>query len=95
MVAPSFVTVIPPVDADCRILSYSQILNPSASKAEINTIPLGPSVLLTRSPTAIAPTKEAYVRRGEKFRERTNRAFSPRSSVASSLKICTGARDYK
>ena len=29
------------------------------------------------------------------FREGTNRAFSPLSSVASSLKICTGARDYR
>lgn len=94
IVAPSLVTVMPPVDADCRILSYSQILIKHKQKGD-NTIPLGPSVLLTRSPTAIAPTKEDYVRRGAKSRERTSRAFSPRSSVASSLKIWTGARDYK
>jgi hypothetical protein len=94
IVAPSLVTVMPPVDADCRILSYGQILIKHKQKGD-NTIPLGPSVLLTRSPTAIAPTKEDYVRRGAKSRERTSRAFSPRSSVASSLKIWTGARDYK
>eukprot|EP01137_Pigoraptor_chileana_P009741 Opistho-2@58436 len=42
IVAPSFVTWMPPVDIDWRILS----------------IPLGPSVDLTRSPTAIAPMNE-------------------------------------
>ncbi|CCF31888.1 I12_0309p, partial [Colletotrichum higginsianum] len=62
MVAPSFVTMISPVDLDvyCRILS----------------IPLGPRVLLTRSPTAMAPTKAE------------RRAFSPFSSVVPSSKIC-------
>ena len=54
MVAPSFVTFISPVDADWRILF----------------IPLGPSVDLTRSPRASAPTKEE------------RRAFSALSSVA-------------
>lgn len=45
-------------------------------------MPFGPSVLLTRSPTAIAPTKE------------DSRAFSERSSLASTLNIWTGARDW-
>jgi hypothetical protein len=45
--------------ADCNILS----------------MPLGPSVLFTRSPTAMAPTKAE------------SRAFSPFSSVTSSAKI--------
>ena len=48
--------------ADCRILS----------------MPFGPSVLFTKSPTAIAPTKAE------------RRAFSPFSSVTSSPKICVG-----
>jgi hypothetical protein len=48
--------------ADCNILS----------------MPLGPSVLLTKSPTAMAPTKAE------------RRAFSPFSSVTSSAKICVG-----
>ena len=44
-------------------------------------MPLGPSVLLTRSPTAMAPTKA------------DRRAFSPFSSVTSSPKICVGLKD--
>ncbi|KAH8628325.1 hypothetical protein IG631_18094 [Alternaria alternata] len=48
--------------ADCNILS----------------MPLGPSVLLTKSPTAMAPTKAE------------RRAFSPFSSVTSSAKIWVG-----
>ena len=51
--------------ADCRILS----------------IPLGPRVLLTKSPTAMAPTNAE------------RRAFSPFSSVTSSPKICVGLKD--
>lgn len=51
--------------ADCRILS----------------MPLGPSVLFTRSPTAMAPTKA------------DRRAFSPFSSVVPSSKICVGLKD--
>ncbi|KAG9954768.1 hypothetical protein KCU85_g351, partial [Aureobasidium melanogenum] len=46
--------------------------------APILSIPLGPRVVLTRSPTAIAPTKA------------DRRAFSPFSSVTSSAKICVG-----
>jgi hypothetical protein len=41
-------------------------------------MPFGPSVLLTKSPTAMAPTKD------------DRRAFSPFSSVTSSAKICVG-----
>jgi hypothetical protein len=48
--------------ADCKILS----------------IPLGPNVLLTKSPTAIAPTNA------------DSRAFSPFSSVTSSANIWVG-----
>jgi hypothetical protein len=48
--------------ADCNILS----------------MPFGPRVLLTKSPTAIAPTNA------------DNLAFSPFSSVTSSLKIWVG-----
>ncbi|RUP49961.1 hypothetical protein BC936DRAFT_140853 [Jimgerdemannia flammicorona] len=94
--------MISPVEADCRILS----------------IPLGPSVDLTRSPMAIAPMKEDYVDEKRRWvtersdegwivkcawireRERngeqahTRRAFSARSSVAASPKICTGERDW-
>src|SRR3954451_5365880 len=51
--------------ADCRILS----------------IPFGPSVLFTKSPTAMAPTKAL------------RRAFSPFSSVVPSSKICVGLKD--
>ncbi|KAL1836335.1 hypothetical protein VTK73DRAFT_5090 [Phialemonium thermophilum] len=68
IVAPSLVTMISPVDLHemhCRILS----------------IPLGPSVLFTRSPTAMAPTKAA------------RRAFSPFSSVVPSSKICVGLNE--
>lgn len=54
MVAPSFVTVILPSVIDARILS----------------IPFGPSVVFTRSPTAIAPMND------------DKRADSARSSVA-------------
>lgn len=50
--------------ADCRILS----------------MPFGPNVLLTKSPTAMAPTKAE------------SRAFSPFSSVTSSPKICVGLK---
>jgi len=50
--------------ADCSILS----------------MPFGPRVLLTKSPTAIAPTKAE------------RRAFSPFSSVTSSAKICVGLK---
>lgn len=42
IVAPSLVTVISPVEVECRILF----------------MPLGPSVDLTRSPSASAPTKD-------------------------------------
>lgn len=42
IVAPSFVTLISPVEADCKILF----------------MPLGPNVDLTRSPSASAPTKD-------------------------------------
>lgn len=59
MVAPSFVTVISPVEVEWRILF----------------MPFGPSVLLTRSPSAKAPTKE------------DSRAFSALSSVASPPKM--------
>lgn|SRR5687768_4975205 len=45
-------------------------------------MPLGPKVLFTRSPTAMAPTKAA------------RRAFSPFSSVVPSSKICVGWKDY-
>jgi len=41
-------------------------------------MPLGPRVLFTRSPTAMAPTKA------------DSRAFSPFSSVTSSAKIWVG-----
>jgi hypothetical protein len=51
--------------ADCIILS----------------IPLGPRVLLTRSPTAMAPTKAV------------RRAFSPFSSVVPSSKIWVGLKE--
>lgn len=51
--------------ADCMILS----------------IPLGPRVLLTRSPTAMAPTKAV------------SRAFSPFSSVVPSSKIWVGLKE--
>lgn len=44
-------------------------------------MPLGPSVLFTRSPTAMAPTKAA------------RRAFSPFSSVVPSSKIWVGKKD--
>src|SRR4051812_36204796 len=44
MVAPSFVTIISPRPIGCKILS----------------IPLGPRVVFTRSPSAMAPTKEDY-----------------------------------
>ena len=54
IVAPSLVTLISPEEADCKILF----------------IPFGPSVDLTRSPRARAPTKEE------------RRAFSAFSSVA-------------
>jgi hypothetical protein len=53
IVAPSLVTVISALEADCRILSYELEM----SVIEI-TIPLGPRVLFTRSPTAMAPTNE-------------------------------------
>lgn len=53
--------------ADCRILS----------------MPLGPRVLFTKSPTAMAPTKAA------------RRAFSPFSSVVPSSKICVGRKDWR
>lgn len=43
-------------------------------------MPFGPRVLLTRSPTAIAPTKAE------------SRAFSPFSSVTSSAKIWVGLK---
>lgn len=46
MVAPSFVTVI------CLFFG------PEAIGTKILSIPLGPSVVLTRSETAIAPTKD-------------------------------------
>lgn len=49
-------------------------------------------MLLTRSPTAMAPTNEDYCKLW-RISILTNRAFSPLSSVASSAKICTGARD--
>jgi hypothetical protein len=42
------------------------------------SMPFGPSVLFTRSPTAMAPTKA------------DRRAFSPFSSTTSSAKICVG-----
>ena len=51
--------------ADCKILS----------------MPFGPSVLLTKSPTAIAPTKAL------------RRAFSPFSSVVPSSKIWVGLNE--
>lgn len=51
--------------ADCMILS----------------MPLGPKVLLTRSPTAMAPTKAV------------RRAFSPFSSVVPSSKIWVGLKE--
>lgn len=44
-------------------------------------MPLGPSVLLTRSPTAMAPTKAE------------RRAFSPFSWVVPSSKICVGLKE--
>jgi len=51
MVAPSFVTVILSLDywspSDYKILS----------------IPFGPRVVLTKSATAIAPTKDCYIRK--------------------------------
>mmetsp|Transcript_40486 Transcript_40486/g.96219 ORF Transcript_40486/g.96219 Transcript_40486/m.96219 type:complete len:272 (-) Transcript_40486:57-872(-) len=60
IVAPSFVTVtVSPRPMDCKILS----------------IPFGPSVVFTRSATAIAPTKEA------------KRAVSPFSSSAPCARI--------
>lgn len=43
-------------------------------------MPFGPKVLLTKSPTAIAPTNAE------------RRAFSPFSSVTSSPKICVGLK---
>ena len=47
-------------------------------------MPFGPSVLFTRSPTAMAPTNAA------------RRAFSPFSSVVPSSKIWVGLKDaYK
>lgn len=51
--------------ADCKILS----------------MPFGPRVLFTKSPTAIAPTKAE------------RRAFSPFSSVTSSAKIWVGLKE--
>jgi hypothetical protein len=44
-------------------------------------MPFGPSVLFTKSPTAMAPTKAL------------RRAFSPFSSVVPSSKICVGLKD--
>jgi len=44
-------------------------------------MPFGPRVLLTRSPTAIAPTKAE------------RRAFSPFSSVVPSSNICVGLKE--
>lgn len=44
-------------------------------------MPFGPSVLFTKSPTAMAPTNAA------------RRAFSPFSSVVPSSKICVGLKD--
>lgn len=44
-------------------------------------MPLGPRVLLTRSPTAMAPTKAV------------RRAFSPFSSVVPSSKIWVGLKE--
>jgi len=46
-------------------------------------MPLGPRVLFTKSPTAMAPTKAA------------RRAFSPFSSVVPSSKICVGRKDWR
>lgn len=47
----------------------------------ILSIPFGPRVLFTKSPTAMAPTKAA------------RRAFSPFSSVVPSAKIWVGKKD--
>lgn len=58
IVAPSFVTVISPEEADCRILSCLLGNSAVGTRVDIYTIPFGPRVLLTRSPTAIAPTND-------------------------------------
>ena len=78
--------------------SFAQLLNvqfvPSpppfkgqTKKVRLNlhilTIPFGPSVLLMRSPIAIAPTND------------DRRAVSAFSSWASAFRICTGANDCK
>lgn len=89
MVAPSLVTLMSPWSwAEMRILS----------------MPLGPNVFFTKSPTAMAPTKMLYnrpsaPRSGAYYGPTiggglTSRACSARSSVALFANICTGARDY-
>ena len=58
-----------------------------------DTIPFGPYVDLTKSPTAMAPTKADFD--SEQLYKHTRRAFSALSSVAFSWKIWTGAKLYK
>jgi hypothetical protein len=86
MVAPSLVTVIRPVEADSRYVSEEQDHEHQTAYEESCSFPgtrqlpislkrvpqltFGPRVDLTKSPRAIAPTKEE------------RRAFSPLSSVA-------------
>ena len=48
IVAPSLVTLI------------CELFGPAAIGTKILSLPLGPSVVLTKSATAIAPTKEDY-----------------------------------
>ncbi|KAH3665700.1 hypothetical protein OGAPHI_003888 [Ogataea philodendri] len=67
IVAPSLVTNESPEEADCKSLS----------------IPLGPKVDFTKSPTAMAPTND------------DSRAFSARSSVTWSPKILTDIKEKK
>ena len=64
------------------VSSYPKIWNFELSYADcsILSIPFGPSVLFTRSPTAMAPTKA------------DRRAFSPFSSVTSSANIEVGLK---
>ena len=50
-------------------------------------MPLGPSVLLTRSPTAIAPTNDD----SRAFSARSSEAFSPKMGIALSPDCVNGA----
>jgi hypothetical protein len=94
-VAPSFVTIISPVDALCRILSMP--FGPSVDftvfckllilkELVLEQLILGKLIPKTqnnepKSPTAMAPINA------------DRRAFSPFSSVVPSSKICVGLKD--